>query len=253
MSPLISIFADSAVGLEVIRFLIKNHSADVSSIVVNGNDSIVLKYLTDKKFDPSRIFIFSKAESDSLFSFLQQKGEINYIILAWWPYIIKERFISFPTIGVVNFHPSLLPYNRGKHYNFWTIVEECPFGVSLHMVGKGIDSGDILFQKEIVKTWEDTGETLYVKAQHAIVQLFCENYLNLINGKYLRKAQDLNSGSFHLAHELDKASIIDLEKLYTARDLINLIRARTFPSHPACRFKDETGEYEIRCSINKID
>lgn len=86
------------------------------------------------------------------------------MILAWWSYVLKENLIRIPRIGCLNFYPSFLPYNRGKHYNFWTIVEGNPFGVSQHSVDQGIDTGDIAYQSRIAKTWEDTGEALYHKA-----------------------------------------------------------------------------------------
>jgi methionyl-tRNA formyltransferase len=248
----ISIFADDYVGFESVKFLFKNYPDDISSVIVNGDDSVILKYLVSEGFDSSRIYIFSRGQTNSLLSFLKSKGKIDYIILAWWPFIINEEVISIPNIGAVNMHPSLLPYNRGKHYNFWAIVEQCPFGVSIHMVDKGIDSGDILFQKEIEIAWTDTGETLYFKARDRMIELFCDAYPDLRSNNFIRKPQELTIGSFHLANQLDKASEIDLEKTYKAKDLINLIRARTFSTHPACRFTDETGTYEIRSSINKI-
>ena len=102
---------------------------------------------------------------------------LDLIILAWWPYLIKETLLEIPRIGCLNFHPSFLPYNRGKHFNFWAIVEDAPFGVTIHFADKGIDSGDIVFQSAIEKTWEDTAETLYHKAQCEIVRLFKENFI----------------------------------------------------------------------------
>jgi methionyl-tRNA formyltransferase len=172
--------------------------------------------------------------------------------LAWWAYILKEPIIKLPKVGVLNFHPSFLPYNRGKNYNFWTIVEDCPFGVTIHFVDIGIDTGDIIFQEQIYKTWEDNGKTLYVKAQQAIINLFIKNYNNIITGNYQRQQQNLTEGSFHTAKELDMASIIDLNKTYTAKELINLIRARTFEPHPSCWFDDNGEKFEIRVQISKV-
>lgn len=100
--------------------------------------------------------------------------QLDLIILAWWPYILKEALIKIPKIGCLNFHPSYLPYNRGKHPNFWSLVEDVPFGVSLHFVDTGIDSGSIAFQKIVPKSWEDTGKTLHEKGKREIVKLFQE-------------------------------------------------------------------------------
>jgi hypothetical protein len=45
--------------------------------------------------------------------------------------------------------------------------------------------------------------------------------------------------------------LIDLEKTYTARDLLNLLRARTFPGYRACTFSDGEASYEVRVEIKR--
>lgn len=244
------IFANGIVGLQIIEFLISHYKTDISSIVLHESDTLISTYL-EGKFDKNRIFFYAKDKKQDLFPFLKN-DETDYFILAWWGYIIKEPIISLPKIGIINFHPSWLPYNRGKHYNFWTLVEDCPFGVSLHFVNEGIDTGDIIYQQPIDKTWEDTGKSLYEKAQKAIVLLFVENYENIRQGNYSRQKQDLSQGSYHLAKEIDQASIIYLDKSYTAKDLLNLLRARTFEAYPSCWFEEDGHKYEVRVQIKKL-
>ena len=84
-----------------------------------------------------------------------------------------------------------------------------------------------------------------------MIQLFQTSYPKIRSLNVTRVKQDLSEGSFHLAKELELASVIQLDKSYMARDLINLIRARTFPGHPACRFSDNGKEYEVRISIER--
>jgi len=178
--------------------------------------------------------------------------KLDLIVLAWWPYILKRELIEIPRLGCLNFHPSFLPYNRGKHYNFWAIVEGAPFGVTLHWVEEEVDCGDIAFQSAIQTTWEDTGATLYHKAQEEIVRLFKEKFPEIQAGRIPRVPQDLSQGSFHRATELDEASRIELDKSYIARDLLNVLRARTFPPHPAAWFTDNGKRYEARIDIKSI-
>ncbi|MFY9237397.1 MAG: hypothetical protein WAO78_00710, partial [Roseovarius sp.] len=63
--------------------------------------------------------------------------------------------------------------------------------------------------------------------------------------------QDLGSGSAHFAKELEPASRIDLDRVYRARDLLNLLRARTFTGHPGCFFEHEGQTYEISIKIGE--
>ena len=61
---------------------------------------------------------------------------------------IKKRLLNIPKIGVINRHNALLPKNRGRLTPFWVLYKkEKETGVSIHFVEKGIDSGDIVVQK----------------------------------------------------------------------------------------------------------
>jgi methionyl-tRNA formyltransferase len=178
---------------------------------------------------------------------------IDLGILAWWNRLIKQPLLGVPRLGYLNFHPSYLPYNRGKHYNFWTIVEETPFGVTIHWITDGIDDGDIAFQQRIEKTWEDTGESLYARARKAMVELFRDSFDRIRAGDIPRVQQPEGVGSFHFAHELEAASQIVLDDTYTARSLLNLLRARTFPPHPGAWFEEEGQRYEIELRLRRAD
>ena len=51
---------------------------------------------------------------------------------------------------------------------------------------------------------------------------------------------------------MDLASKIDINKSYTAKQLLNLLRARTFQGHPSCWFEDVDGqEYEVKIQIKR--
>ncbi len=249
----LTVFADKYVGKEAIRYLLENYPEHVKCIVVTDEQSEVLSFLINETdFDENYILLYTDLEKENT-QFLKGINP-DYILLAWWPFIIKEPILLLPQVGIINFHPSLLPYNRGKHYNFWTIVEDTPFGVTIHFVDNSIDGGDIIFQKEIEKTWEDTGQTLYQRAQKAMLELFIKNYKNIVDHNYKRIRQDINEGSFHYGNELEPASQVFLDKEYKAKNLLNLLRARTFPPYPGCYFYNEKGEkFEIRIEIKKVD
>jgi methionyl-tRNA formyltransferase len=250
----IALFASNAVGREVARFLGAEGEPPACLILDSHDPGGLNAQIVEGSGVAGAGAIFS---SDSLgeprtLEALRGLG-LDLAILAWWPYIIKGELISISRLGCLNFHPSYLPYNRGKHYNFWALVEGAPFGVTLNWVGDGVDCGDIAFQSRVETTWEDTGATLYHKAQQEIVRLFKESYPAIKGGNIPRVPQDLECGSFHFARELEEASRIALDKTYTARDLLNLLRARTFPPHPGAWFVDGGKKYEVRVEIKKID
>jgi methionyl-tRNA formyltransferase len=243
---IVSFFADQDVGLHAVRYVLEQFPQHIKNVVTMSNNQIAEMARSSgcQTLDWKEI---TAQNAKTIF-----KG-VEIIFLAWWPKIIQGFIIDAPRVGVVNFHPSLLPYNRGKNYNFWTIVEDTPFGVTLHFVDEGIDSGDILFQAPVAKTWEDTGATLYFKAKREILSLFQNHYMDIIEGRYTRVKQDTAQGTIHYSKELDACSRLVLDKYYSLRELLNLLRARTFEGKPACYFGDEGKKFEVRVSISEIN
>jgi methionyl-tRNA formyltransferase len=245
------LFAADSVGHEIAKFF-GDHREPIASLVVDSKDSRGLNaaIIRDSRIDPSKVIYSDDLYKPEVISRLKDL-QVDLGILAWWPHIIKEPLIKIARLGMLNFHPSYLPYNRGKNYNFWTLVEETPFGVTLHFIDQSVDSGDIAFQSRIEKTWEDTGKTLYEKAQKEIVHLFIKNFPKIKHGDIPRIPQNKGEGSYHRSSELDPMSHIDLDESYKARDLLNLLRARTFPPYPAVWFVENGQRYEVRVKITR--
>jgi methionyl-tRNA formyltransferase len=245
-----ALFAADEVGREIIKFL-KSEAMAPAALVLDSRDPKNLNLAMRNACDTDLVFESDELYGDASLAALRA-AHLELIILAWWPYIIKPEIIQIPRLGCLNFHPSLLPYGRGKDPNFWNLVEQSPYGVSIHFIDEGIDSGDIAFQKVLPTNWEDTGQTLHQAAKRSIMELFKENFSAIIRGDIPRKNQDLTKGSFHRRSEIEPASKIELDQTYSARSLLNLFRARTFPPHPAAWFEEHGERYEVRVEIRRV-
>lgn len=242
------LFADGSVGLQIVNWLLENYRSDIGFIFTTDENGITEAARAARI--PTAIF---STERDLVRATTQGcDGHFTWGLLLWWPRIVRQATLALARNGFINTHPSLLPFNRGKHYNFWALVEQAPFGVSLHIVDEGVDSGDIVAQRQIAYDWEDSGATLYEKATRSMLELFKSAYPEIREGRITCIPQDLTKGSVHRAPELEKASRIDLDEFYRARDLLNLLRARTFPGYPACSFRESNGdEFEVRVDIRR--
>ncbi|WP_349597540.1 formyltransferase family protein [Thalassospira sp. NFXS8] len=241
----LAIFADGEVGEKILDVLLNQYQSDVAVVVSTGKNNI--KRMADKSGIESLVF---QNEGDLINKI---PHDVDLGLLAWWPKIITEDLIKIPKMGFINTHPSFLPWNRGKHYNFWALVENTPFGVTLHKVDKGIDTGAIVAQLPIPYDWTDTGESLYHKAQNAMVELVKMAWPTIRHGDIPAIPQSANAGSFHFASELENASHIDLDKFYQGREILNLLRARTFSPHPGCWIEEDGQKYEISIRIRKLN
>jgi methionyl-tRNA formyltransferase len=246
-SARIVLFVDGDIGLQIARIAIDHDPHLIAGLVFLPGNEHCRRLAQDHSIP--HVLYDAKRLDDAAENIRSLNG--NIVLLAWWPLILKQEFLALGQDVTLNLHPSLLPYARGKDPNFWSIVEESPFGVSIHYVIPEIDAGDVAYQREIAYSWEDTGETLYQKAAETMVALFRDSYSRIINFDIPRHPQAHASGTFHKRKELDVRSLIDLDQRYTARQLLNLLRARTFRPHAACRFVDGTETYEVRVSIQR--
>ena len=79
-------------------------------------------------------------------------------VMAFVTLFVPEDFLTIPTHGSIQYHPSLLPAYRGASAINWPIIKgEKETGLSIFWPDNGLDTGDILIQK---KTPIDPTDTL---------------------------------------------------------------------------------------------
>lgn len=166
-------------------------------------------------------------------------------------YILKPEALRVPPRGCLNLHIAYLPYGRGSNPNVWSIVENASAGVTLHYIDSGIDTGDIVAQRRVKISWEDNGGTLYEKLTKAAYDLFIEVWPDIVEGRAVPRKQLSGLGSFHRDRDLSKLDLIDLDRSYKARDLINILRARTFPPYHGAYFIAGGERYYLSLAITK--
>ncbi|RDX35483.1 hypothetical protein DZA35_00145 [Arcobacter sp. HD9-500m-PIT-SAG03] len=248
----ICLFASDVIGYQTLKTFTTNEYK-LTFLVLDSKESKSFnkKMIKLSNLSAKRIFYSNDLSNDSIIQLLND-AKLDLCILAWWNYIIKKPLLNISKLGFLNFHPSFLPYNRGKHYYFWNIIEKVPFGVSIHFINKDVDTGDIVFQELIQTSILDTGFSLREKSRVAIIKLFNENFNNIINLKLPRKKQNLKKGNFHVSSDLKDASRIKLDKKYLGQELIDLLRARSGFEKGGAWFEYEDKVYEVKIEIKEV-
>lgn len=95
-------------------------------------------------------------------------------------------------MGFVNSHPSLLPMYRGGNPYFYPIMNnEGKTGITLHFMDEEFDTGDIVFQKEVLLTSYETMGTIFNRTNFMFAQVQVDMVSFLEEGKQLqRQPQD---------------------------------------------------------------
>lgn len=146
---------------------------------------------------------------------------------SWFPYIFPKKIIHIFSLGIVNLHNSYLPYNRGRHSTFWAIVEDSPFGASLHWVEEGIDSGSIIDQIEAKVPRFSNASVVYNRQLEACVQLAKRYIPRLFQDEDLAKGQLQNADftTHHFAREIELASSFSATSATTWEKVVRMICA----------------------------
>ena len=84
------------------------------------------------------------------------------VVLHQSPEILRGDILRTPAVGVINRHMASLPAYRGAWPVFWQFVNgEQYFGVTIHKVDEGIDSGDIIVRESLPRLPGDTISSVY--------------------------------------------------------------------------------------------
>jgi len=132
-----------------------------------------------------------------------QSNRIDFIVIHGFRHIIKPACLDALPESIVNLHISLLPWNRGADPNLWSFLEDTPKGITIHCVDAGIDSGNIIMQRELFfHSDEETLATTYSVLQREIVRSFVDCWPEIRARRSPSRPQP-PGGSFHRIHDKD--------------------------------------------------
>jgi methionyl-tRNA formyltransferase len=237
------------VGWQVVRWL-REQQEDIVGVVVHPDHKQKHRedIIQSAGVQPEAIFDGARLQERQVLSAIERLNP-DIALSVFFGYILRPPFLSLPPAGCVNLHPSLLPFNRGAHPNVWSIIEGTPAGVSLHYIDAGVDTGDLIAQRQVDVEPTDTAYTLYRRLERCCVDLFSDAWPLIREGKAPRMRQRNIAGTCHRARDLERIDEIDLEANYKAKELINLIRARTFPPHPGAYFRSGGRKVYLRLQL----
>ena len=137
---------------------------------------------------------------------LEYVKEINpaLVISFNYRYIIKKDVISFLGKRIINMHISYLPWNKGSNPNFWSFFDNTPKGVTIHQLDEGLDTGDILFQRELfLEEEKETFISSYNKLLEEMIELFKENWETIRDMQWEAVSQK-TEGTYHTMKDMDE-------------------------------------------------
>ena len=162
----------------------------------------------------------------------------DIILSVYYRSLISDEILKVAPLGAFNMHGSLLPKYRGRAPINWVLVKgEKETGATLHYMVAKADAGDIVGQKIVAISNEDTALTLTQKVTAAACEIIKEVY-PLIETKRLKPRKQDMSISTYFGRRTPADGLIDWNQ--NAQTIYNLIRAVTKPFPGA--FFEENGK-----------
>jgi methionyl-tRNA formyltransferase len=156
-----------------------------------------------------------------------EKLSPDVIFCFGWSSLLKESVLNIAPMGVVGYHPSKLPKNRGRHPLIWAIVLGLENSAStFFFMDKDADSGDILSQVDFDISYQDDAQSVY-KGMVSVALSQIKKFIPILqNGTYSKiKQNSKNSNIWRKRNKLD--GLIDFRM--NSRTIYNLTRALNKP------------------------
>jgi len=160
-------------------------------------------------------------------------SEVNFDVLlsCGYPFVIPKEVFSKAKYAI-NFHPTLLPKNRGKYVHYILINNEEFGGITAHFIDEGLDTGDIIKKISYPVSPFDTVKSLLRKSAKLEIELVAEIIAMIESDQKLESVpQDNSIATTYLQKRTLDDSMIDPSK--PLLDLIPEIRAFDPTEYPA--------------------
>lgn len=159
--------------------------------------------------------------------------EADIYVVAAFGQILSREILDIPKYGCMNIHASLLPKYRGASPIQHAILEgEEKTGITIMQMDEGIDTGDMLYKKEIPIDKKDDYETLHDKLKLLGGEAVAEALSLLEQGRLVPEKQEEEQSCYA---PLIKKNMGEIDFSVDAFEIDRKIRAMTpWPSAYTC-------------------
>lgn len=219
----IGYFADGKWAHNAFELFIKDSSIEIMFICARYyKEDQILKGLAKKH---NINYIKHKNINSPEFLEIVSKYDCDLFVSMSFDQIFKNEVINLPKLKTINCHAGKLPFYRGRNVLNWVLInDEKEFGITVHFVDEGIDTGDIILQRTFEITDDDDYSTLLDTAHIECAKILYDSIKLIQKGEYQRIKQcSIHPVGFYCCIRQDGDEVIDWNQ--TSREIFNFIRA----------------------------
>lgn len=242
----IGYFADGIWSHEAFKKLIIDDEISIQFICVrfDTKDEILLNFAKQYNID------YLKHENINSKEFIEKvkKYSCDLFVSMSFNQIFKSEIINLPPLKTINCHAGKLPFYRGRNILNWALInDEKEFGITVHYIDEGIDTGDIILQNSYCIRDKDNYKTLLERAY-----TYCADILYSAISLFKKgiptstKQNEINEVGFYCSQRKEGDEILDWNQ--TSREIFNFVRAICYPAPMARAFLNG-----IEMKINRVE
>lgn len=219
MQPRIAIFCNKKFGEDALYIALGR--GDISVELVCSNSSSNNWWKSNKSYlealERNIPFVDNTKRNEDLLLKILEEKEIDILICAQHPWILSEKIIH-KFKAAYNFHNAKLPDYKGHNCcNHAILNGDTVYTTTVHILDTKVDSGDIILEKNISITSNETAYSLYAKSNEAALELFIELLNRITSGKQFERIPQTGNGTFYPRNSIENLKDLtnesDLEKI----------------------------------------
>jgi methionyl-tRNA formyltransferase len=252
------LFINGSLGLRILNFVAHIPEYTISAIVLNSEKKRSVNYIEevqrviDIRNIHTRIVIW-EGKVVQLEKFYSNFESATHGVSALFGHVLPEELISKFTGGILNLHPSLLPVGRGANPITWSIVNQQAQGVTLHLIDQNLDTGDIIFQKELSTNIGMSAGEVYGLAMDELFDAFTMYFPSWIRGELVAFPQRELEYSQRSSNELVQLQVIREDEVFSFGEFVRRMQATTFSDGRLPLFHDNFGNvWEVSFDISLV-
>tara|TARA_B100000029_G_C17331169_1_gene871710 strand:+ start:103 stop:849 length:747 start_codon:yes stop_codon:yes gene_type:complete len=209
-------------SIDGIRLILQKKYFKIKAIIVSKkNQRNKKKYFKKIKF----FYDGFPHKNHKIIKFIKD-NKIELCINVGFKNRVRQEFLRLIRNGIFNIHPAVLPFNKGSHSTFYTIMNNSPLGATLHLMNKNFDSGPIVDQIKLKNNLFYDANYVFKKSREFGLKLLKNNLKKIYLNKFKKKINKKTKVNYK--RQIFQASTINHNKTYSGRYIWNLIRAVHF-------------------------
>jgi methionyl-tRNA formyltransferase len=191
----ICLLVSGNLGYSLLKYIFSKIDVEIHSVFTDRKSDVIQVFCSDNKIN---CFVGNPRnnKSESFRNNIKERPDI--ILSINYLFLIEGDLIAYPKSYAVNVHGSLLPKYRGRTPHVWAIINnEKETGITAHLISSECDKGDIIAQKVIPITKEDTGGSILEKYKEYYPLLIDDVISKIQSGNFEIKRQDESKATYY--------------------------------------------------------